>query len=217
MYIRGYNIEKGVVLRGADLKFLNLAGMDLSDVDLTGSDLTRACLRGTDLTRAVLDDCTFNGVDLSWAIMDINTCCRSRFLGASLVGAKARNGNFTYCDFTDADLTTASFNASNLFRSNFTRTNLSSTSFRGSDLGGCVFYESVVHNTDMAGANIYQVYAPGFRFSRHTEANRDEVAIERSDSPPLVPIRNQGNYTHHGDMPHGVFPPHFGPRGANRP
>lgn len=213
MYIRGYNIDKGVVLRGADLKFLNLTGLNLADADFTGSDFTRACLRGADLTRAVLDDCNFTGADLSWSVMDINTCHRSRFINANLVGAKARNGNFPESSFAGADLTSASFNASNLFHCDFTRANLSSTSFRGSDLGGAIFVDSIVHNTDVAGANLHEIYAPGFRFARNPNPTTGQAEIQ--DNRPVMPRRGNSGYQY-AHLPHGVFPPQFGPNGANR-
>lgn len=72
MIIRGYKIESGANLRGADLNFsilrgANLSGANLSDANLRMADLRGANLTGANLRGADLRDANLSGARLSGA------------------------------------------------------------------------------------------------------------------------------------------------------
>lgn len=119
-------------LRIVDLSGANLSRMDLQGVNLDQSRLTRtnfasADLRNADLSGAQLIQANFTGVRLS---------------NASLAGADLRAANLE-----GADLSRAVLRAANMFRAD-----LSSAYLFGTDLTAAIFGQTILGNTNLAGA-----------------------------------------------------------------
>ena len=99
MMIKGYKIEPGANLSGANLRGANLRG-----ANLYGADLSGAYLYGADLSGANLYDAYLYGADLSGANLYGADLSGAYLYGANLSGANLSGANLRFADLSGANL-----------------------------------------------------------------------------------------------------------------
>ena len=139
--------------QGWKLDHLDLSGCQLSDGDFSecsfeGSDLTSAILRRTNLSKADFSEATLSRAvlveaDLSWA----------KLSRASLVGADMRRCTARAANFTDALLLRARLNDSDCLGANFSHINATAAQFESANLECADISHATMMNASLYGAN----------------------------------------------------------------
>ena len=137
---------------------LTLCDMSMWDADFANADLRRANLSGAKYIRG-----TFDGADLTDAVLTDGTFNGTTFRFAKLVGVKFDNAKLKDCkfgmaeitngNFTSADLTAANLDYSNLAGATFEASRLRDTKLRFAIVDGGTLLNTVYHNkgTDFSG------------------------------------------------------------------
>ncbi|MDH4247333.1 MAG: pentapeptide repeat-containing protein [Deltaproteobacteria bacterium] len=93
---------KGVDLRGANLTEVFMANADIKDSLMIGAKLNNARMKGANLQNCKLINADFTGADLSGANFTGSDFSNSKFNNANFTQANLTSSNFTASDFTTA-------------------------------------------------------------------------------------------------------------------
>ena len=117
-----YAVRKGISLKDADLRGMNLRNMDLSNADLSGADfrcsdlshsnLSGACLRNAKLNCADLTEACLADANLSYAYLSNANLTGTVLSGAVLISAELSDADLSgaYLDFSCLPLWCGSLN-----------------------------------------------------------------------------------------------------------
>jgi len=143
---RGWLTGDRGVLKGAQLRFGNLAGLDLRLVNMENAELLSATLAGTDLSGANLQRAFLNkvnlqnanlfGANLKWANLWNADMSDARLLNADLQGAEMLDVNLADANLFDARLDGANLEGANLQGANLAAANLKGASLNRANLSG---------------------------------------------------------------------------------
>lgn len=102
-------MEKGIGLKGTDLRGANLTEVFLHNADLKDSlminaNLTGAKMKGANLQQAKLINANFSDSDLSGSSFNGADFSGANLTGANLTGANLSGANFTAAEFGDAEM-----------------------------------------------------------------------------------------------------------------
>jgi uncharacterized protein YjbI with pentapeptide repeats len=98
-----------IIVRGVDLKEIDLSQSDLGRCDLRESDLQRA-----DLSESNLAYADFSSTNLTSANFEASNCARTNFARSNLRNANFHDANLTSADFRGADISGANFTDAHL-------------------------------------------------------------------------------------------------------
>jgi len=125
--------------QGADI-----SGLHASDgSNFSNANFMKSVANGSIWEDSVLDFADFTQANLT----------KSLFTHASLKGARLNLAELSFAVFDDADLTGASVQHSNLLRTSMDRANLTNAMLRNSNLYGAGFWDTILKDTDLRGAN----------------------------------------------------------------
>jgi uncharacterized protein YjbI with pentapeptide repeats len=133
-----------IILRGSNLKAIQLYHNRIIKVDLTGSDFSECNLQGANLSRCRLDQCNFADSDLRGVNFLRSVCRGSDFIKANLSNISIDyDSDFTASDFTGADLRlcklSGKFSYSKFYNTNFYKASFHSFYAQGSDFSNANF------------------------------------------------------------------------------
>ena len=177
---------------------VNLSGADIRDSDLMGAMLQRANLAGcylntchlyhanliqANLSRALLNGANMRGANLSGADLSNADLDRATLSDANLTGANLAGANLSRANLTGANLTDATLTGANLSGAGLTRTALVNTTFQETD-----FFEAVLHNPDLTGAQ-FGGSIMGYTVFQDCDISKAEGLDQvRHDAPSTVGI-----------------------------
>lgn len=125
-----------IILRGSNLKAIQLYHYRITKVDLTGSDLSECNLQGANLSRCILNQCNFTRSDLRNVNFSNSSCRGSDFMKTKIYGTGS-SCDFTSSDFTEADLRksgmSGNFAYANFWGANFQQASFAYFHAQGSD------------------------------------------------------------------------------------
>jgi uncharacterized protein YjbI with pentapeptide repeats len=142
-----------IILRDANLQYINCSGADLSNAGLSGANLSNADLSranlsqadlcGTNLDNANCQDADFRNAGLTGDCHGTNTnYIRADFRGNALDQGILEKSDFTAANFEGCHISQYSFIECNLTAANFRNTRLSEVSFENCNLTGADFSEA---------------------------------------------------------------------------
>ncbi|MCB9741153.1 MAG: tetratricopeptide repeat protein [Alphaproteobacteria bacterium] len=137
----------GLDLRGARLRGAFLDGVDLSDANLSGAQLDGARLRGARLQRADLSDAIAIEADFSEARMD-----GARLVGLQAAGARCVGTVFSGAVFSRTALAAADLSGAVLADCELADTDLSGALLDQADLAGASLHDARVRGAELGGA-----------------------------------------------------------------
>jgi uncharacterized protein YjbI with pentapeptide repeats len=126
---------RGMVLREADLRGLNLSGFDLRQ-----AVLNRAVLHGTNL----------NGADLTGAALVCPGMERTQLKGTIMRGVYMHAFAAQVCDFTGADMSNLTDATGSLFHGCF----MTGVKLSGNSIAGTTFYQCIMDEVDFRRSNL---------------------------------------------------------------
>ena len=183
----------GAILRGADLRGMNLKRADLSEaflgnVDFSGAELDGANFGDSDLSGATFTDASLLDANLGCADLSGANLTGTDLSGADLgcarlLGACLRDAVLSGANLRGALLCDADCRGTHLAGANFRNANLA-----GADLTGAVVFGTSFHETDLSGTNFTDAIAASTEF----------VNVD------LSVARNLDKVVHHGPSSVGV-------------
>lgn len=141
---RRVKVSSKELLRGADLRAMNLAGYKLPRLDCCDADL-----RVTDLRNAILTASQFRRADLRGAALQ--GCI---LIGADLSGADLRGANLEAVDLDGATLASAVLRRSYLHKANLNNTRALGVAFQRATLVDAKLLNAVLDEADFSRADL---------------------------------------------------------------
>jgi uncharacterized protein YjbI with pentapeptide repeats len=163
------NIQAKSWARGLDLRAIDLSGADLSELNAESIDFGSAVLVGVRVCKAHLNQCRFQGGNLSevdcslasmrMCVLDRARAERASFDGAHFEDSTAVGADFSRATFRNAHLTETSFSRALMREAVFDGAEGDGIEFRGADLSGASlkdvrFDEADFRGADLRGANL---------------------------------------------------------------
>lgn len=133
------------VLRGLELRGVNLSEALLEDADLSGSDLSKALLVRTSAIGANLSHTTLREAMLIQSYLQDANLSDSDLSGSHLEGT----------DLTVAELARANLSRASLVGTNFNSANLSGANLRDANLNLASLVRTILRNATLAGASVF--------------------------------------------------------------
>lgn len=181
LLLNGYIIGPDVDLTNADLRNINFVGVSIENAILTGIKsvdiigkpllpkgytlLNRNILGpAVDLTGADLQYTNLNNIDLNSAIL-ANVKSKNiqgipilpddyKLINRCIIGPYV---NLNGIDLKDIDLTNSNLKGAVFEKSNFTNVNFTNVNLVNTNLNNCSFYDSILDNADLTGANLRNI------------------------------------------------------------
>lgn len=159
-----------------DLREAQLNRFNLTNANLSGALMARTHLKGAKMNRANLRGAKLTASNLS---------------GADLTGADLYRATLFKSDLSRANLMKANLTRANLAKTDLTQAVLSRSDFRGADLKGsqmpgCVVYETVFGDTDLSDVQGLQ------NCQHHGPSTIDHRTVVKSGDIPLGFLRGCG-------------------------
>lgn len=151
-------ILRGADLRSLDLRGANLSAMDLRQAQLQGVNLSGVDLRDAQMCQAQLQDATLSGANLRWSNLVRANLARANLSHADLRGADLRSvdaapgATLIHADFRGASFAYADLQGSDLSNANLNGTNLVGATLRNATVDGAIFFETIMADTDLMDA-----------------------------------------------------------------
>jgi uncharacterized protein YjbI with pentapeptide repeats len=157
---------RDLVLKGADLRGLQLGGLRADGLDLEEADLRGSALAGVKWKGCSLRDARLDAADLTGAVLRLCDLDQARATGAILVRARlenstARGARFDGADLSGAVLTDTDFSRASLRGAILDGASASGADIRGADLRGARLRNAVLVDADLRGADLTDVDLSG--------------------------------------------------------
>jgi uncharacterized protein YjbI with pentapeptide repeats len=176
-----------IILRGSNLKAIQLYHHRITKVDLTGSDLSECNLQGANLSRCILNQCDFSRSDLRGVDFSNSSYRGSDFIKAKL-SHTGISGDFTAANFTETDLRSTglygnfsyvNFCNANLQKASFANFHAKGADFSNANLQEVKFPTPTTVNFEYAYYNHQTKFSEDFDpISRKMELVKDDISAE---------------------------------------
>lgn len=145
-------LMRGADLRGVDLRYVGLVGANLSDVDLSHAILVGADLSEANLSHAILSEADLRGANLREADLSRASLSHAILSRASLNGADLSRASLSDANLSDVDLSFANLSFAGLFDANLSRADLSFANLSEANLSDVDLSEAILVGADLRDA-----------------------------------------------------------------